>query len=192
MVDYKSIAHSYFNDSITTLSTGIKLSERTFIILVGVQGSGKSTLSKYLSEKLPFMVISTDKIKTYINTSYELKDLFKVQKLIINLCLEYNISVIADSNTDTTKYRRRLRNIANKYKYKTLVINVLANEQDCLNRVLKRNSIKDPSDITNWKKTIVKNINKTQVPRNAIQLINDGTESEFYSNVDAYILPLIS
>jgi tRNA uridine 5-carbamoylmethylation protein Kti12 len=86
---------------------------KILIAFIGIPGSGKTTLSKSLSQLLPAVRIASDDIKLmlYGDDEYDINEFFKVQQLAIVAASQY-ASVISDANSDKKIYRDQLLSIA--------------------------------------------------------------------------------
>lgn len=112
---------------------------KTLIIMVGIPGSGKSTVSKAL-ESENMARIATDDFKRYYQMK-EYSELFEIQYEILTRLMEKNKIVIADSNSDKEVYRNNLKELAKKYGYDVKVIYCFADEDVIEERMKERKKV---------------------------------------------------
>lgn len=114
----------------------------TIHLMVGIQGSGKTTFSKKLSEELGIKIISTDEVrKQNPNIKEEM-----VWPLAYDMCaneIKSNKDVIFDATSITPKVRKRLydniRERTNNFQIGCYFFKV--DVKVCKSRVAKRNNI---------------------------------------------------
>lgn len=165
-----------------------KLKRVYFIILTGIPGSGKTTISRGLEKRFNFIKISTDRIKNYlIKTKYDfsLKDLFGIQMEMFKLLMIRNTNLISDSNNDLTKYRKRLKKMAKDHGYIPIVIYIKVDLETAYQRFIKRKSIKDSRRIY---KKIRKFNNSLQIPRKAFVLNGNYNKNKFIKEINKVFL----
>ena len=115
--------------------------DNVLVIMVGVPGSGKTTVSKFL-ENEGIAKISTDDLKSfYENEEYQIKDLFILQYKIIETLMKLNIGIVADSNSDKEVFREILKELAKKYNYRHEIIYCFANKDTINKRMQERKKI---------------------------------------------------
>ncbi len=114
----------------------------TIHLMVGIQGSGKSTLSKKLSQELEIIISSTDEVrKQNVGIKEEL-----VWPLAYEMCaneLKKGKDVIFDATSITPKVRARLINNIKEY-YDSFEVGCYffqVNPEICKQRVTLRNTI---------------------------------------------------
>lgn len=118
------------------------------IIFVGVPGSGKTTLSKLLSEVLNYERVSTDEIKVSlekVGADYTTDLLFKIQMERFYYLINEQKNIISDSNSDKKIYRRNLIKLAKENSYNYLIIYLQCSFPKLLLRVLNRVDSTDKS-----------------------------------------------
>lgn len=122
-----------------------KHSSPIFFIFVGIPGSGKTTYAKFLERYMLAARVATDEIKLYClakKIRYTTKELFEIQKDIFGEIIRYNVNIISDSNSATSKYRQNLRKFAKKNGYVPIVIYCSASKEIIKERVYQRKSVK--------------------------------------------------
>lgn len=150
---------------------------RSFTILTGIPGSGKSTISSFLNQQYGFNAVATDKIKAYLQESgwaFAKPDLFHIQAMIFKYHFVNDLNVISDSNSGSSKHRYKLRKMGERYNYKVVNINVVCDPEMCLKRVVARNGIIDSELIERWRRKIYESDTEIQVPRSAFTVDTAG------------------
>ena len=131
-MDEKNILDKYIENYKNAYNRNI------LIIMVGIPGSGKTTISKIL-ESNGIAKISTDDLKNfYNNKEYKINELFELQYKIIERLMNLNKSVVADSNSDKEIYRNKLKKLANKHNYETITIYCYADKETIYKRMEQR------------------------------------------------------
>ena len=117
----------------------MKDNSKIIIILVGIPHAGKTTFSKYLQEKYNYKAVSTDNIKKriYKGGKYNVKHLFEIQKIELEVLMKKNYLIVADSNNSTKKYRDDIIKLATRYDYKYYSIYIESNLEDVKERLIK-------------------------------------------------------
>jgi len=149
---------------------------KTFVIFTGVPGSGKSSTSRFLSQRYGFNVVATDSIKAYLlenNRDFVKPDLFHIQAMIFKHLFDNDLNVISDSNSGLSKHRYKLRKYGEKYDYNVVNVYIKCDPEICFQRIIARNSIDDPALIERWRRKIYEAEAQVQAPKNAI--IVDGS-----------------
>lgn len=116
------------------------------IMLIGIQGSGKTTYSKVLKEKYDARVISTDKIRqTFLNI--EEKDVFPTLYKLCAKELLQGYNVIIDATHITPKVRKRTFDALNEFNvnYEKVAYYIKTPLEVCVKRVDIRNQ--DPNEL---------------------------------------------
>ena len=116
------------------------------IMLIGVQGSGKTTYSKVLKQKYDARVISTDKIRqTFLNI--EEKDVFPTLYKLCAKELRQGYNVIIDATHITPKVRKRTFDALNEFNvnYEKVAYYIKTPLEVCVKRVDIRNQ--DPNEL---------------------------------------------
>ena len=116
------------------------------IMLIGIQGSGKTTHSKELSKEYNAQVISTDKVRQTYPGIVE-SDVFPTVYKLCAAELKEERNVILDATHITPKVRKRTFDALDQYevKYEKIAIYLDTPVEECIKRVDKRN--KNPEEI---------------------------------------------
>ena len=116
------------------------------IMLIGIQGSGKTTHSKILSEEYNAKVVSTDRVRqTYVGIEES-----EVFPTVYRLCVEELKSgnnVILDATHITPKVRKRSFDALDQYdvQYEKVAYYFDTPVEECVRRVELRNQ--DPKEL---------------------------------------------
>ena len=111
-------------------------------LMVGVQGSGKSTYSKKLKDQYGYKIISSDEVRKMHPDWEEVKIFPEVYRLCA-IELKEGRDVIFDATNITPKVRAKNINLIREiYSYFDVYAYFINTEKElCKERVLKRNSI---------------------------------------------------
>jgi predicted kinase len=101
------------------------------VVVSGLPGTGKSSFSRRLAQRLPFLILESDALrKTLFNPpDYSLAEsgrLFRACHLIIQRLLERGIPVIFDATNLSEKHRERLYSIADHLGARLVLVRVEA------------------------------------------------------------------
>lgn len=116
------------------------------IMLIGIQGSGKTTYSKELSKEYNAEVVSTDKVRQTYPGIVESEVFPAVYKLCAEKLKEGN-NVILDATHITPKVRKRTFDALDQYEveYKKIAFYLDTPVEECIKRVDIRN--KNPEEL---------------------------------------------
>ena len=109
-------------------------------LLVGVQGSGKSTFARKYSKELNCKIISTDEIRKN-NPGIIETDVWSKTYEVLAQSLKENIDVIFDATSITKKVRKRFFDEVSKYgvEVKAIAYYLKTDVNECASRVKARN-----------------------------------------------------
>ena len=115
-------------------------------MLVGIQGSGKSTFAKKLSEEKKIGIISTDHVRK-MNPGIEEKLVWPTVYKQIYVACRHGVDAIFDATSITKKVRKRF---FDEVEYLGLtpevgVYNFVTPVDECVKRVIERN--KNPNEL---------------------------------------------
>ena len=116
------------------------------IMLIGIQGSGKTTYSKKLSKEYNAEVVSTDKVRQTYPGIVESEVFPTVYKLCAEKLKEGN-NVILDATHITPKVRKRTFDALDQYEveYEKIAVYLDTPVEECVRRVDIRN--KNPEEL---------------------------------------------
>ena len=116
------------------------------IMLIGIQGSGKTTYSKELSKEYNAEVVSTDKVRQTYPGIVESEVFPTVYKLCAEKLKEGN-NVILDATHITPKVRKRTFDALDQYEveYEKIAVYLDTPVEECIKRVDIRN--KNPEEL---------------------------------------------
>ena len=116
------------------------------IMLIGIQGSGKTTYSKELSKKIDAEIISSDRIRQLYKGIDE-KEVFPTVYKLCAAKLKENKNVILDATHITPKVRKRTFDALDAYSvyYEKIAYFINTPIEECVRRVAKRNE--DPNEL---------------------------------------------
>lgn len=116
------------------------------IMLIGIQGSGKTTYSKELSKEYNAEVVSTDKVRQTYPGIVESEVFPTVYKLCAEKLKEGN-NVILDATHITPKVRKRTFDALDQYEveYEKIAFYLDTPVEECIKRVDIRN--KNPEEL---------------------------------------------
>ena len=111
-------------------------------LMVGIQGSGKSTYSKKLRDEFGYKIISSDEVRI-MHPDWEESKIFPEVYRLCAMELKEGNDVIFDATNITPKVRARninlIREIYSDFEVYAYFINT--NKELCKERVLKRNNM---------------------------------------------------
>ena len=111
-------------------------------LMVGVQGSGKSTYSKKLRNEFGYKIISSDEVRMMHPDWEESKIFPEVYRLCANELKEGN-DVVFDATNITPKVRARNINLVREHydNFEVYAYFINTKKELCKERVLKRNNM---------------------------------------------------
>lgn len=110
-------------------------------MMIGIQGSGKTTYAKKLSQENNYEIVSTDLIRKN-NPAIDEKDVWPLAYQTIGKILEAKDDVIFDATNITTKVRDRFKENVKKYfkeDFEIIGYYFPTSFEECIKRVDKRN-----------------------------------------------------
>jgi len=111
-------------------------------MLIGIQGSGKTTFATKLSQEKNCLVASTDYVRKNMKEIPESEVFYTVYKLIAD-AVKNNQDIIYDATSITPKVRKRFFDEVRKFNVEPMVTAYYfdTDVMECYNRVKKRNTI---------------------------------------------------
>ena len=145
------------------------------LIIDGMTGAGKTTVSKSLSENIPrIAIIGMDKVKRFISDFERGERDNKIARdIVFEMTKKYfdnNISVIVEQSFKSEEELQRYENLSQKYSIPIYKIQLFANPELAFERVLNRQS--------DWEHKVPKN----RIKRN-ISLF-ENKESQGFVTID--------
>ncbi len=125
------------------------------IVMCGLPGTGKSHVSKRLSEKIPLTIIESDRIRKdlFPSPSYTVTEnacLFSVCHSVIRSLLGEGKTLIFDATNLRERSRNTLRGIARQCSADRLVLNVVAPSSLVKERLKRRMQEKKGYSDADW------------------------------------------
>lgn len=110
-------------------------------MLIGIQGSGKTTFATKLSQEKNCLVASTDYVRKHIKDVKESEVFETVYKMVAE-AVKNNQDIIYDATNITPKVRKRFFDEVRKYNVEPIVTAYYfdTNVMECYNRVKVRNT----------------------------------------------------
>ena len=111
-------------------------------MLIGIQGSGKTTFASKLSQEKNCLVASTDYVRKYVKDVKESEVFETVYKMVAD-AIKNNQDIIYDATNITPKVRKRFFDEVSKYDVTPKVIAYYfdTDVMECFKRVKIRNTI---------------------------------------------------
>lgn len=170
-----------------TLDLNLKLNYNTAIVMVGLPGSGKSTISNKIKNKYNCTYLSSDKIREELYGDENCQDnpskVFSIMNSRFIESCKNNKITIYDATNLNRKRRTELLNSIPSNVYRVAVI-VWSSIETCIDRDSLRNR-------TVGKKVIDKMVRRFETPTeiegfNGVIIVNNGTQYQ-KSNFNTYI-----
>ncbi len=113
-----------------------------FIMMIGVPGSGKSTIARKLATKENTVIVSSDDIREfYFGGEYSKetnRDVFLYAEMLIHEALRNGQDIIFDATNLSKKYRKNYIDMVKEYGYITIAKVVVRNIDSCINCMYER------------------------------------------------------
>jgi len=120
------------------------------IVLVGIQGSGKSSWAEKEKQRCDIAVVSTDELRALlfgdVTDQSNNAQVFELAHKLVATYLEAGVDVIYDATNIKKEWRKPLIEIGKKYDAYIICIYFNIPIETCLDRNFKRNR-KVPSDV---------------------------------------------
>ncbi len=111
-------------------------------LFIGIPCSGKTTLSKIISQRFSALRISTDDIKIFLynQKQYDIYNIFRIQHIVMQKLSQKKINLISDANSSKIVYRKKLENLLFNCSYRAIKIYCYADMDIIWQRMLNRSS----------------------------------------------------
>lgn len=95
-----------------------------FIIMVGLPGSGKTTVAQILEKEIPAVRVASDDIKLdlYGQKPYDIARIFKTHIQVLEEVCKTKRPIISDANSAKQVYRDELQALAERYGYSYKIV----------------------------------------------------------------------
>ena len=131
----------------------MKNTRPAIIVFCGLLGTGKTTISKRISEKLEIERFSTDEVRRLLGKKvFDIKDTEEVNYYIyerVKKCLDSGKNVILDSAYKTKKARERIYEIGKVKKSPIILIECFCKMETAIKRISSRENKDDLHKPTN-------------------------------------------
>ena len=126
-----------------------------FIVVSGLPGTGKSYLSRRLSEKMPLAVLESDSLRKQLFSSpqytpQESARLFQVCHSLIEELLKAGVPLVLDATNLEEFHRERLYHIAEKLGVKLIIVRTEAPTEIVYQRLEQRRFDSGGSSDADW------------------------------------------
>lgn len=156
---------------------------RFLILVVGLPGSGKTLLSRRISQFFNLFSIGTDNIRYayFRKPTFSLLETERIYTLLFGAAedaVKKGKSLIVEATFYKKKWRKRIYELANKHGYATILLEVICDKNVILRRIAKR------------KKSSLRGKNGVDSKEVVLRLFKDFEQiqtNEISSCVDGYI-----
>ncbi|GEM_PF-5115250 len=181
-MDISSLAQEYLKGlKIDNKIQQFPEASKYFIGLIGSYGVGKSTIAKMLSEKLGFLVISSDDCRRMLDKKGmspkkidDNKIIFLIGVKVIEELMKRNLSIILDADLIEPTFRETIGKKVGENGYSFLLINIISDKEITEKRINGRLR-NETSDY------LKKNMKKHFAERQNIHSVNKLPEDIFYT-----------
>ena len=143
---------------------------KTLYMLIGVTGAGKSTHSKFLKEQFGGEILESDEVRKELVSNYIIPDgdfsfssnslVFKEVERRFERLAKEGESIIFDATNLRISNREKYISLAKKYKYKVQGEVLLLDKEECVRRIIKRQTDDPNSHYIEDPKAIVERFSK--------------------------------
>ncbi|MFH0846969.1 MAG: ATP-binding protein [Chloroflexota bacterium] len=125
------------------------------IVVSGLPGTGKSYFSRRLAEKIPLLILESDRLRKtlFAKPSYSAAEsgaLFQAVNVLIEELLRDGISLILDATNLSESYRERLYRISEKAEAKFILVQTRAPAEVISTRLKAREKAPDSMSDADW------------------------------------------
>ncbi len=156
----------------------------SLLMMVGLPGTGKSSVVKSLQKFVPSVVISTDEVRSHLRrqptyTAAEMMLVYEVSYSVIETRLNQGQRVIFDASNYLAARRRYLTNLATRCGAPTAICYVQASQEVIRRRLQQRNSSGRPDwDLSDADWSVYKWMVENQEPVSEPHQIVDTTSTQ--------------
>jgi len=139
------------------------------IILVGLPGTGKSTLARAIAQALSVAVVESDFVRKtlFAQPSHDFQEsrfVHSVAHTVIRRLLKRGISTVSDATNLIEFHREFLYRIADQCQTGLLIVRVMASEEIIRQRLDERQLARDPHDLSDATREVYQRMQKNQGP----------------------------
>lgn len=139
------------------------------IVMVGLPGTGKSTLAREIAQALPAAVVESDWVRKTLfpaptHSGQESYFVHRVARAVIGRLLRRGISAISDATNLVEFHREFLYHMADQNGAGLLVVQVVAPEDVIQQRLEQRRVDRTPHDLSDATWQVYQRMLKTQEP----------------------------
>ncbi len=149
------------------------------MVMVGLPGTGKSTLSRAIAQALPGVVVESDFVRKALfpsptHTSQESQFVHRVAQAVIGRLLGRGSSAISDATNLVEFHREFLYRLADQNGAKLLIVRVVASEAIIRQRLEQRQAARSPRDLSDatWQVYLRMQKNQERINRIINHIIN--------------------
>ncbi len=160
------------------------------IVMVGLPGTGKSTLARAVAQVLPAAVVESDLIRKTLfqpptHSGPESEFVHRVAHAILERLLRRGIPAISDATNLLEFHRELLYHIARQCEAGLLVVQVVAPEPVIRQRLEQRQTARTPHDLSEATWEVYRRMQKSQeaIRRPHITVHTDGNLTEAVAKV---------
>ena len=130
-----------------------KVVKPVIVLVSGLPGTGKSFFCRKLAEKVPLLILESDRLRKtiFVSPDYSPEEstrLFNACYTLVDEILREGVSIIFDATNLSERHRERIYNIADKNGAKLIIVEVKAPADVIYQRLHNRSMGADSNDIS--------------------------------------------